>query len=84
MIFCHQIWPRWSTNSKVGQKSEKKNSPLYRQEVFEIHLARFFDLVFAEPVLQNTLFCQVVEGENDFAVGLGPPILRERKIINLV
>ena len=24
MIFCHHIWHRWLTNSKVGQKSEKK------------------------------------------------------------
>ena len=43
--------------------------------------SRFFTLCFAEPVLQNTMFCQVVEGQRDFPAPLDPADLRERKII---
>ena len=34
-----------------------------RSPIFDFD--RFFALCFAEPVLQNTMFCQVVEGERD-------------------
>ena len=75
--------PHWTRKLKQLQDSEifsdirskknllrsKKNLSLSRQKVPEIFLSRFFALCFAEPVLQNDMFCQVVERGRDFTTG---------------
>ena len=40
---------------------------------------RFFALCFAEPVLQNDMFCQAVDGGHHFPAPLESEDLRERE-----
>ena len=44
----------------------------YRQEVPEIIFDRFLVVVFATRVLQNDMFCQLVESPHDFPGELDP------------
>ena len=44
-------------NGLVPNQLAQQNLPLSRQEVPEIILVRFLDVVFATRVLQNDMFC---------------------------
>ena len=50
----------------VPNQLAQQNLSLSRQEVPEIILVRFLDVVFATRVLQNDMFCQALGTESDF------------------
>ena len=71
-------------SANILSKSRKENLSLSRQEVPEIILGWFLALVFATRDLQNDMFCQALDTENDFRYCLEPHSLREGKIILII
>ena len=53
-------------NGLVRNQLAQQNLSLSRQEVPELSFGRFLVVVFATRVLQNDMFCQLVECRNDF------------------